>query len=114
MFSWLSRNGSELHNISGTDMDERRSPISHLRRLTPITKRAFVSMAGFKWDDKAERDLLMAIRLVESQYNAVTMQSWKKIAQVMNMMGYENATDLVFKAPCASEMFTYTALNGDN
>jgi hypothetical protein len=45
-----------------------------------------------KWDDKKERDLLMAMRFAESGYNAVTKQTWEKAADLMRMMGYEDVT----------------------
>ncbi|KAI1133462.1 hypothetical protein F5Y10DRAFT_260343 [Nemania abortiva] len=45
-----------------------------------------------KWDDKSERDLLMAMRITESGYNAYSQDSWKKAAEVMRMMGYQDAT----------------------
>ncbi|KAI0479572.1 hypothetical protein F4859DRAFT_476540 [Xylaria cf. heliscus] len=50
------------------------------------------TMAPKKWDDKAERDLLIAIRIAESGYNPVTRDTWNKATEVMKMMGYPDAT----------------------
>ncbi|KAJ8121892.1 hypothetical protein ONZ43_g1774 [Nemania bipapillata] len=45
-----------------------------------------------KWDDKAERDLLMAMRIAENGYNAFSIETWKRAAKVMEMMGYTGTT----------------------
>jgi hypothetical protein len=50
-------------------------------------------MAPAKWDDKRERDLLFAMRIAEHGYNPMSMKTWAKAANIMNMMGYQDATD---------------------
>ncbi|KAI1167688.1 hypothetical protein F5B18DRAFT_398300 [Nemania serpens] len=45
-----------------------------------------------KWDEKAERDLLMAMRIAENAYNPVPKNVWEKAAALMGMMGHEDAT----------------------
>ncbi|RYC58482.1 hypothetical protein CHU98_g7724, partial [Xylaria longipes] len=45
-----------------------------------------------KWDDKMEKDLLMAIRVAESGYNPVTRDTWTKATEVMKMLGYTEST----------------------
>ncbi|RWA05945.1 hypothetical protein EKO27_g9161 [Xylaria grammica] len=45
-----------------------------------------------KWDDKSERDLLVAMRMAESGANSVTKETWVKAASIMNQMGYNDST----------------------
>ncbi|KAI1199734.1 hypothetical protein F5X97DRAFT_322219 [Nemania serpens] len=45
-----------------------------------------------KWDEKAERDLLMAMRIAENGYNSVPKDVWEKTARLMVTMGHEEAT----------------------
>ncbi|TGJ88650.1 hypothetical protein E0Z10_g146 [Xylaria hypoxylon] len=45
-----------------------------------------------KWDDKSERDLLMAMRMAERGTNTVTGENWAKAANIMIQMGYEEST----------------------
>ncbi|GAP85858.1 hypothetical protein SAMD00023353_1401570 [Rosellinia necatrix] len=45
-----------------------------------------------KWDDEKMVDLLMAMRVAENGYNAVTKDTWFKITAVMKMMGHGDAT----------------------
>ncbi|KAI0551940.1 hypothetical protein F4679DRAFT_582003 [Xylaria curta] len=45
-----------------------------------------------KWDDKMERDFLMAIRVAESAYTPITRATWNKATELMKMMGYADST----------------------
>ncbi|KAI1187285.1 hypothetical protein F5B17DRAFT_430721 [Nemania serpens] len=45
-----------------------------------------------KWDEKAERDLLIAMRVAENGYNSISKETWEKAAALMMMMGYEDAS----------------------
>lgn len=45
-----------------------------------------------KWDEKMERDLLMAMRIGESGYRPVTKATWQNITAIMQQMGYTDAT----------------------
>ncbi|KAF2973367.1 hypothetical protein GQX73_g233 [Xylaria multiplex] len=45
-----------------------------------------------KWDDKSERDLLLAMRMVENRTKPVTQANWLKTAEVMQQMGHQGVT----------------------
>ncbi|KAI0182467.1 hypothetical protein EV127DRAFT_488089 [Xylaria flabelliformis] len=45
-----------------------------------------------KWDEKMERDFLLAIRIAESGYNPITRDTWNKATELMKMMGYVDST----------------------
>ncbi|KAI1362679.1 hypothetical protein F5Y08DRAFT_268108 [Xylaria arbuscula] len=44
-----------------------------------------------KWDDKAERDLLLAMRMAEGG-NAVSKENWEKATKIMKALGHTDAT----------------------
>lgn len=50
-------------------------------------------MPPAKWDDKKERDFLLAMRIAESGYKPYPMKTWAKVADIMNMMGHQGSTD---------------------
>ncbi|KAI3322556.1 hypothetical protein HD806DRAFT_536394 [Xylariaceae sp. AK1471] len=50
-------------------------------------------MSPGKWNEKRERDLLFAMRIAEHGYDPMPMKTWAKTANIMNMMGYQDATD---------------------
>ncbi|KAI2640144.1 hypothetical protein GGS21DRAFT_487886 [Xylaria nigripes] len=45
-----------------------------------------------KWDDKAERDFLLAMRIIEHGAKSVTAGTWKKASEIMEMMGYQDVS----------------------
>ncbi|KAI1819690.1 hypothetical protein F4861DRAFT_543674 [Xylaria intraflava] len=49
-------------------------------------------MGGTKWDDKAERDLFLAMRVAEQGYGNVSKDNAKKVVELMEIMGYPNLT----------------------
>ena len=44
-----------------------------------------------KWDDKAERDLLLAMRMAEGT-NTISKETWEKATELMKAMGHTDAT----------------------
>lgn len=45
-----------------------------------------------KWDDKAERDLLLAMRMAEHGANPISKETWVKAEKLMREMGHNDAT----------------------
>ncbi|KAI1270914.1 hypothetical protein F5Y07DRAFT_53593 [Xylaria sp. FL0933] len=46
-----------------------------------------------KWDDKSERDLLLAMRMAEHGSSPITKGTWAKVEAYMRAMGHNEATE---------------------
>ncbi|KAJ8132873.1 hypothetical protein O1611_g752 [Lasiodiplodia mahajangana] len=64
----------------------------HHRYTTNTTRVKPNAAAMPKWDDKSERDMLLAMRIAENGYAPFTQENSKKAARVMTMMGYPEVT----------------------
>ncbi|KAI1177204.1 hypothetical protein F4777DRAFT_577259 [Nemania sp. FL0916] len=45
-----------------------------------------------KWDEKADRDLLLALHVAESGTQPVSRETWEKAVPIMKALGYADAT----------------------